>query len=138
MLAKSWKKILLAVCIIACIFNIMSKLVNRHSLKENLETANDGITVFDMFQKKKIEVTQTEEVIDNVMSGNYSEQITEPKNDESINTEITNTEKNENVVIVNTEQVQESKENVEQQENEKTNNSETFTYKDYLTNLFNF
>ena len=138
MLAKSWKKILLAVCIIACIFNIMSKLVNRHSLKENLETANDGITVFDMFQKKKIEVTQTEEVIDNVMSGNYSEQITEPENDESINTEITNTEKNENVVIVNTEQVQESKENVEQQENEKTNNSETFTYKDYLTNLFNF
>ena len=51
MLAKLWKKILLAICIIACIFNIMSKLVNRHSLKENLESANDGVTVFDIFKK---------------------------------------------------------------------------------------
>ena len=49
MLAKSWKKILLAVCIIACIFNLTSKLVNRHSLKENLQSANDGETVFDIF-----------------------------------------------------------------------------------------
>ena len=31
MLAKMWKKILLAVCIIACIFNLMAKLVNRQN-----------------------------------------------------------------------------------------------------------
>ena len=77
MLAKLWKKVLLAVCIIACLFNITSKLVNRHSLKENLETANDGVLVYDIFQKNEDtkqeavegeeneQVEQSNEVIDN-------------------------------------------------------------------------
>ena len=39
MLAKLWKKLLFAICIIACLFNITYKLVNRHSLKSNLEMA---------------------------------------------------------------------------------------------------
>ena len=47
MLAKMWKKVLLAVCIIACLFNIMTKIVNRHSLEVNLESVNDGSVVFD-------------------------------------------------------------------------------------------
>lgn len=51
MLAKMWKKFLLAVCIIACIYNIMSKLVNRASLEANLQRANDGNTVFDFSSK---------------------------------------------------------------------------------------
>ena len=38
MLAKLWKKVLLAVCLVACLFNITYKLVNRHSLKENRNT----------------------------------------------------------------------------------------------------
>ena len=70
MLAKLWKEILLAVCIIACIFNIMSKLVNRHSLKENLESANDGITVFDFFKKDDVKVTESEMIIDGVVNKN--------------------------------------------------------------------
>lgn len=48
MLAKLWKKILFAICIIACLFNITYKLVNRHSLKSNLESVNDGETIFDL------------------------------------------------------------------------------------------
>ncbi len=48
MLAKLWKKLLFAICIIACLFNITYKLVNRHSLKSNLESVNDGETVFDL------------------------------------------------------------------------------------------
>lgn len=52
MLAKLWKKVLLAICIIACIFNIMSKLVNRTSLEANLKSANDGNVVFDFNSKK--------------------------------------------------------------------------------------
>ena len=52
MLAKMWKKVLLAVCIIACLFNIMSKLVNRHSLEANLNSANDGNTVLDAITEK--------------------------------------------------------------------------------------
>lgn len=72
MLAKMWKKILLAICIIACIFNIMSKLVNRHSLESNLERANDGNTVLDSIRQEN-EVTnlneenivESENIIDN-------------------------------------------------------------------------
>ena len=39
MLAKYWKKIGLFILIIACIFNIMSKLVNKKSLKDELEAS---------------------------------------------------------------------------------------------------
>ena len=37
MLAKWWKKILFAVCIIAILFNITYKLVHRTNLKAELE-----------------------------------------------------------------------------------------------------
>lgn len=67
MLAKMWKKVLFAICIVACIFNIMSKLVNRHSLRENLESVNDGITVFDIFKKDEVKVSESEEFIDGVI-----------------------------------------------------------------------
>ena len=36
MLAKSWKKIGLLILIIACLFNIVSKLVNKMSFEEEL------------------------------------------------------------------------------------------------------
>ena len=36
MLAKIWKKLCLAILIIACLFNIMSKLVNKVSLNKEL------------------------------------------------------------------------------------------------------
>lgn len=40
MLAKSWKKICIAILIIACLFNIITKLVHRVSLnKEILSSA---------------------------------------------------------------------------------------------------
>ena len=67
MLAKMWKKVLFAICIVACIFNIMSKLVNRHSLWENLESVNDRITVFDIFKKDEVKVSESEEFIDGVI-----------------------------------------------------------------------
>ena len=38
MLAKYWKKIGFFILIIACIFNIMTKLVHKVSLKTELET----------------------------------------------------------------------------------------------------
>lgn len=107
MLAKIWKKVLLAVCIIACIFNIMSKLVNRHSLKENLESANDGETIFSIFQKDEV-VESESELIEGVMnpepSGGVSNEITnttivvektnetENQVQDTTNTETTNTE----------------------------------------------
>lgn len=36
MIAKYWKKIGLLILIIACLFNVVSKLVKRTSLKEQL------------------------------------------------------------------------------------------------------
>ena len=36
MLAKIWKKVCLAILIIACLFNVVSKLVNRISLNKEL------------------------------------------------------------------------------------------------------
>lgn len=59
MLAKIWKKLLLAICIIACIYNVMAKLVNRHSLEENLKKANDGEVVYELPGK-------TENTVENV------------------------------------------------------------------------
>ena len=38
MLGKVWKKILLIVLIIACLFNIVKKWVQRESLKDELES----------------------------------------------------------------------------------------------------
>lgn len=39
MLAKYWKKIGFFILIVACIFNIMNKLVNKLSLKDELEAS---------------------------------------------------------------------------------------------------
>lgn len=66
MLAKLWKKVLLAVCIIACLFNIMSKIVNRHSLEVNLESVNDGSVVFDF--SKEEEKTTNPDIIEGVVN----------------------------------------------------------------------
>ncbi len=37
MLGKYWKKIVLLILIIACLFNITTKLIHRNSLKEELK-----------------------------------------------------------------------------------------------------
>lgn len=39
MLAKYWKKIGLFILIVACIFNVMTKIVNKTSLKSELEAS---------------------------------------------------------------------------------------------------
>lgn len=39
MIAKVWKKVLLFILIIACLFNIINKLVNKASLDRELESS---------------------------------------------------------------------------------------------------
>lgn len=39
MVAKMWKKVVLFVFIVACLFNIVNKLVHRVPLKQELETS---------------------------------------------------------------------------------------------------
>lgn len=53
MLAKLWKKILFAICVIACLFNITSKIVNRTSLEVNLKSVQNGESLTQIFKDKK-------------------------------------------------------------------------------------
>ncbi len=80
MLAKIWKKLLLAICIIACLFNITGKIVNRHSLKLNLEAINDGSSAFN-FKTFADQESEKSNVIDGVInntSANEELVITDP------------------------------------------------------------
>lgn len=43
MIAKIWKKLLLLILIIACLFNIVNKLVKKNSLKEELQSSSEYI-----------------------------------------------------------------------------------------------
>lgn len=136
MLAKLWKKVLLAICIVACIFNIMSKLVNRHSLKENLDSANDGVTVFNFFQKKDVQVSESEEIIDGVIkkeennivnettSGGVTEENTEIVVEEQ---SVQETPKEE--VKENTTEIQETPENTDSKKESK--DDKTFSFSDF-------
>ena len=38
-MSKIWKKLLLVILILACLFNVVSKIVKRYSLKDELEGA---------------------------------------------------------------------------------------------------
>lgn len=38
-MSKIWKKLLLLILIVACLFNVVSKLVKRYSLKEEIESS---------------------------------------------------------------------------------------------------
>ncbi len=49
MIAKIWKKVLFIILIVACLFNIVNKLVHKSSLKEELQSSAEYI------QEKRIE-----------------------------------------------------------------------------------
>ena len=53
MLAKYWKKIGMFILIVACVFNIMSKLVNKLSL--NSEMLSSAQYVYEQQQKEENE-----------------------------------------------------------------------------------
>jgi Na+-transporting methylmalonyl-CoA/oxaloacetate decarboxylase gamma subunit len=38
-MAKIWKKLLLVILILACLFNVVSKIVRRYPLKEELKAS---------------------------------------------------------------------------------------------------
>ena len=59
MLAKWWKKIALAICIVAVLFNVTNKLVHRTNIKEELTSVlgTDAIK----FSVEEEEVQDTEQ-----------------------------------------------------------------------------
>ena len=91
MLAKIWKKLLLAICIIACIYNVMNKLVSRTSLEKQLKSIEVTSTINNEENKKtnnSSKVNKTEK------NSNYNE-----KNKEDDNEEEENDDESEFVVV---------------------------------------
>lgn len=49
-MAKIWKKLLLVILIVACLFNVVSKIVKRYSLKEEMQSS---IQYMEEYQKNE-------------------------------------------------------------------------------------
>lgn len=133
MLAKMWKKVLLAVCIVACLFNIMSKIVNRHSLEVNLESVNDGSVVFD-FSKDDEKATNPDIIV-----GVVNQEVTQNTNnvDSSVTIEpVTNTAV-ENTVVADTNTTTDSAVVNEVTNETTTENKDGSTVVSYSEGLFN-
>lgn len=58
-MGKVWKKLLFIVLIIACLFNIVSKLVRRNSLQDELQAT------FEYMTNRKNTVEETENNVNN-------------------------------------------------------------------------
>ena len=65
MLAKLWKKLLLAICIIAILFNITSKLVYKTNLTEQLKSVMNGSSLSEYFKKDSDSSLNGQDIIDN-------------------------------------------------------------------------
>ena len=63
MLAKSWKKIGMLILIIACIFNVMNKLINKLSLNTELIDSAEYMQVIEAENK-----IQNQETINNTIN----------------------------------------------------------------------
>ena len=133
MLAKLWKKVLLAVCIIACLFNIMSKIVNRHSLEVNLESVNDGSVVFD-FSKEKEQATSSD-----IIEGVVNQQPVQNTNtvDSSATTEPVVNTATENTTVVDSNTTTEPVIEGATTNETSAENSNTSTTVSYSEGLFN-
>ena len=65
MLAKVWKKALLVICILACIYNVMHKLVSRTSLELQLESVQNQSSIIDMLDADLETTNQTNQMTQN-------------------------------------------------------------------------
>ena len=61
MLARSWKKIGMLILIIACIFNIMNKLINKLSLNTELIDSAEYMQIIENEDKKQNQETINKE-----------------------------------------------------------------------------
>lgn len=65
MLAKIWKKALLVICIIACIYNVMHKLISRTSLEVQLKNIEN---ISEIVSEEKTSETSSEAVNANTVN----------------------------------------------------------------------
>ncbi len=76
MLSKIWKKALLAICIIACLFNVMGKLIGRTSLDIQLKSVADIINL----EKKQTENEKLNQKPDSELEKTSENTISEKEN----------------------------------------------------------
>ena len=80
MLAKIWKKLLLAVCIVACLFNVTNKIVHRESLELNLKNATQGSSILSIIKEKAVELKENVTTsINNAVSDDKEVEASEEK-----------------------------------------------------------
>ena len=123
MLPKIWKKLLLAICIIACLFNVTAKLVNRISLEKVIASEQEGVDVMEM-----LNITEEKPVLTNQNTTSTYNVV----EDEQVVIEDTNQEEN-----VSNEDVNYEEESVEEQEKQSdlmTYITDTSKYTDFLQN----
>lgn len=72
MLAKLWKNILLAICIIAILFNITSKLVRRYSLDEQLNSVVGGESLSEILKDEKNKEKNTSKTTNQKKNNKYN------------------------------------------------------------------
>ena len=75
MLAKVWKKLLLAICVIAILFNITSKLVKRTNLGSQLKSVIGGTSLAEYFSKEDESIHNTNTIVDKTKNGQSSVKI---------------------------------------------------------------
>lgn len=116
MLPKIWKKLLLAICIIACLFNITVKLVNRISLEKVIASQQEGVNV-----KELLNITDEQPVVTKPVNSitNYNVVETAPvveQTEEQVSVEENIENENFEEENINNEEVTENTEE-EQEEN---------------------
>lgn len=58
MIAKIWKKLLLFILLIACLFNIVIKIVNKNSLNQELQSSAQYVKEQEMANETTNNVTK--------------------------------------------------------------------------------
>ena len=75
MLAKVWKKLLLAICVIAILFNITSKLVKRTNLGSQLKSVIGGTSISEFFKNEDESINNTNTIVEKTKNGQSSVKI---------------------------------------------------------------
>ena len=129
MLAKIWKNLLLAICIVAILFNITSKLVNRISLEKTISSVPEGIDVKELLNI--VEENVAEQSTTSTYNVVTEENTVSQYNVVEENTIVESTAQAENVQDANTveENVVEETTNIENNE-ESSNNGGIFDITD--------
>lgn len=107
MLAKIWKKLLLVVCIIACLFNITYKIVNKTSLKSELQSIVGGEGLSTILKNMSNELEKNSNLFTTNIKDNLNVQKEKQNNEnafevnENKGTEQPNQEQQKYVVVYN-------------------------------------